>query len=75
MPFSRNQPAAVTAWRTTSGTTSAYVPIAAVPDSSRPRSAVSAAGCIPGSMTGERPSRRARWASVMRALPAMVAGP
>ncbi len=75
MPFSRNQPAAVTACRSTSGTSSAYVPIAAAPDSSRPSSAVSAAGCIPGSMTGDRPSRRARWASVTRELPPRVAGP
>ncbi|CAM5227457.1 hypothetical protein SVIOM74S_03025 [Streptomyces violarus] len=75
MPFSRNQPAAVTAWSATSGTSTAYVPTAAAPASSRPSSAVSRAGCIPGSMIGDRPSARARCASVMRGFPARVAGP
>ncbi len=72
MPLSRNQPAAVTAWRSTTGTSRAYVPIAAPPASSRPSAAVSAAGWIPGAMIGERPSARARWASVIRALPSVV---
>ncbi len=75
MPFRRNQPAAVTAWRATSGTRRAYVPSAAAPASSSPSSAVSPAGCIPGSMIGERPSARARCASVTRVFPARVAGP
>ncbi len=75
MPFSRNQPAAVTAWRTTSGTRRAYVPSTAAPDSSSPSSAVRPAGCMPGSMIGERPSARARCASVIRVFPATVAGP
>lgn len=42
------------------------------PASSRPSTAVSAAGCIPGAMIGERPSARARCASVIRALPSVV---
>ncbi len=75
MPFSRNQPAAVTAWSTTSGTTRAYEATGAAAARSRPSAAVSSAGCMPGSMIGERPSSRARWASVIRALPARVAGP
>ncbi len=75
MPLSRNQPAAVTAWSTTSGTTSAYDPTAAAPASSTPSTAVSSAGCIPGSMMGDRPSSRARCASVIRVFPATVAGP
>ncbi|MEK8144349.1 hypothetical protein NKH18_28440 [Streptomyces sp. M10(2022)] len=33
-----------------------------------------AAGRIPGAMTGDRPSARARWASVTRLLPTVVGG-
>lgn len=72
MPFSRNQPAAVSAWSRTSGTSRAYGPMAAHTANSIPRAAVSPAGCIPGGMIGERPSARARWASVIRALPRVV---
>ncbi len=72
MPLSRNHPAAVTAWSSTSGTTRAYGPTAAPSASSSPSPAVIAAGCMPGAMIGERPSARARWASVMRLLPSVV---
>ncbi|OEV22294.1 hypothetical protein AN221_01105 [Streptomyces nanshensis] len=72
MPLSRNQPAAVSAWSRTSGTSRAYGPMAAPPARSRPSPAVSPAGCIPGAMIGDRPSALARWASVIRALPRVV---
>ncbi len=72
MPLSRNQPAAVTAWSSTSGTNRAYCPIAAPSASSSPSAAVIAAGCMPGAMIGERPSARARWASVTRLFPRVV---
>ena len=57
MPFSRNQPAAVTASSTTSSTARAGRPTAAPPAISRPSAAVSAAGCTPGGMIGD-PVRR-----------------
>ncbi len=72
MPFSRNHPAAVTAWSRTSGTSSAYGPMAAPAARSSPRAAVSPAGWMPGGMIGERPSARARWASVIRVFPPTV---
>ncbi|SCE19153.1 hypothetical protein GA0115240_14254 [Streptomyces sp. DvalAA-14] len=63
MPFSRNQPAAVTACSSTSTTASPGLPTAAPPASSSPRTAVSPAGWIPGGMIGEpvRTGAAGRW--------------
>ncbi len=68
MPLSRNQPAAVTAWSSTSGTSRAYGPTAPRGEQQREPGG-QGGGCIPGAMIGDRPSARARWEAVSGASP------
>ncbi|OEV30653.1 hypothetical protein AN219_09625, partial [Streptomyces nanshensis] len=53
IPFSRNQPAAVTAWSSATATASAAPPTCAVPATSSASAPVTVAGSRPGAMSGE----------------------